>query len=196
MTVGTLSVVGSPTNRKIQVGFINTKGQFVQKTLFEKNAFQIAEEQISLVLVEKIKADLNTVKNLKVEFEEEGDQLRKIREQGQSWDRGSASFSQNATGNTAETPKAVNPNNFHNAYNFVPALPRDQVTGELGDSKPVGHGMYHSDRYSGRIAVKLTTVTPLLIPDASLEEEDNNNHKTYPVRVGKDGQPYLYFKRS
>ena len=192
MTVGTLNVVGSPNNRKIQIGFINSKGQFVQKNLFEKNAFQITEEQISIGLVEKAKADLNTLKNVKVEFDEEGDQLKKIREQGQPWDRGSATISKTATGNTTNRPGKVNPNNFHNPYNFIPALPRDKVTGDLGDSKPVGHGMYHSDRYSGRISVKLTTVTPLLIPDASLEEEDNrNNHKTYPVRLGADGQPYL-----
>jgi CRISPR-associated protein (TIGR03986 family) len=95
---------------------------------------------------------------------------------------------------------SASPNYFHNPYNFVPALSRDHLPKfdpaepkrELGDAPPIGHGRYHKDYWSGRIAVKLTTVTPLLIPDASLEETDSNtDHKTYPVRRGADGKPYL-----
>jgi CRISPR-associated protein (TIGR03986 family) len=37
----------------------------------------------------------------------------------------------------------------------------------------------------------LTTKTPLLIPDAANLKEGNNHHKTYPIRVGADGKPYL-----
>jgi CRISPR-associated protein (TIGR03986 family) len=72
--------------------------------------------------------------------------------------------------------------NFHNPYNFVPALPRDSVTGYLGDCQPVGHQAYMDDRWSGTIAVKLTTKTPLLIPDAAVSE-DKNGHKTYGLRM-------------
>ncbi|MFM7888187.1 MAG: TIGR03986 family CRISPR-associated RAMP protein, partial [Pseudanabaena sp.] len=89
---------------------------------------------------------------------------------------------------------------FHNPYNFVPALPRDKdifradpETGkpktELGDGKPSGHGSYTSDRWSGKISVTLTTVTPLLIPDAA--NAVGTDHKTYPMRKGADGKPYL-----
>jgi CRISPR-associated protein (TIGR03986 family) len=61
----------------------------------------------------------------------------------------------------------------------------------LGDRKPKGHGCYHKDYWSGRISVRLTTVTPLLIPDAAEMTEDNNGHKTYPIRLDANGKPYL-----
>lgn len=93
--------------------------------------------------------------------------------------------------NTPDSPLG----DFHNPYNFVPALPRDEVTGELGDRKPVGHGRYLPDKWTGRIAVKLTTVTPLLIPDAAemteVKEGPQKGHKTFPVRMGADDKPYL-----
>jgi CRISPR-associated protein (TIGR03986 family) len=190
--IGTLGVVGSARSPKLQVSFINIRKQYVQITLFERDNFKVAEDNFSAELVEIIKTALPSLKNKKIEFEEDGDQIKKIRMEGQPW---VGAVEQVApynlpSGNITETPKNANPNNFHNPYNFVPALPRDGVTGELGDSTPAGHSFYHPDKISGRIAVKLTTVTPLLIPDAS-KEEINNNHKTYPVRIGTDGKPYL-----
>jgi len=79
--------------------------------------------------------------------------------------------------------------NFHNPYNFVPALPRDFVSGCLGDGEPVGHHAYLEDRWSGTISVKLITKTPLLIPDASTAENEDG-HKTYDLRMLGD-QPDL-----
>ncbi|MCS6852475.1 MAG: TIGR03986 family CRISPR-associated RAMP protein [Gemmataceae bacterium] len=80
---------------------------------------------------------------------------------------------------------------FHNPYNFVPAPPRDQVTGELGDQKPVGHHCLFPDRYTGVIRVKMTAITPLLILDAGRAEELPGNHKSFPVRLDADGKPYV-----
>jgi CRISPR/Cas system CSM-associated protein Csm3 (group 7 of RAMP superfamily) len=80
---------------------------------------------------------------------------------------------------------------FENPYNFVPALPREQVTGPLGDARPAGHGRYQPDLWSGRIAVRLTTETPLLLVDASLQLEKEKDHKTYGMRKNADGRPYL-----
>jgi CRISPR-associated protein (TIGR03986 family) len=138
---------------------------------------------------------LEQLNNLSVEFErsENNDPVR-IWEVGQQWDgEASEPVEKAATPERVrpqEQPKQVRGDRFHNPYNFVPALPRDQVTGELGDRPPVGHGCYLSNYWSGRISVKLTTITPLLIPDASeITEEDG--HKTYPVRLGADGKPYL-----
>jgi len=80
---------------------------------------------------------------------------------------------------------------FHNPYNFVPALPRDSAKGGLEDRKPVGHHAYLNDHWSGTIAVKLTTKTPLLIPDALKPgDEDENGHKTFDLRKFCD-LPYL-----
>ncbi len=91
---------------------------------------------------------------------------------------------------TPRNPKNVQRDHFHNPYNFIPALPRPTNDQELGDHQPIGHGRYEKDYWSGRITVKLTTVTPLLIPDAAEMSEDNG-HNTYPVRLGADGKPYL-----
>ncbi|MFM7367800.1 MAG: RAMP superfamily CRISPR-associated protein, partial [Sphaerospermopsis kisseleviana] len=62
---------------------------------------------------------------------------------------------------------------------------------ELGDRPPCGHDSYLDNHWSGRISVTLTTVTPLLIPDAANLTEDGNRHKTYPLRLDADGKPYL-----
>ena len=53
------------------------------------------------------------------------------------------------------------------------------------------NGKYHQGYWSGNITVKLKTKTPLLIPDAGNATEDNNGHKTYPLRIGADGKPLL-----
>jgi len=69
-------------------------------------------------------------------------------------------------------------------------MPRRATEDEnLGDSAPADHGVFSPDRWSGCITVKLTTETPLLVPDAQHAEEENR-HKTYPVRM-VGGKPYL-----
>ena len=80
---------------------------------------------------------------------------------------------------------------FHNPYNFVPAVPRQKVSGELGDHQPVGHQKFHADRFSGVIHVKLTPHTPVLLPDAARAVDVGQDHKSYPVRVDAKGRPYI-----
>ncbi|HLO86049.1 MAG TPA: TIGR03986 family CRISPR-associated RAMP protein, partial [Nostocaceae cyanobacterium] len=48
---------------------------------------------------------------------------------------------------------------------------------------------YLDNHWSGRITVTLTTVTPLLIPDAA--KAQGTDHKIYPIRLDADGKPYL-----
>jgi CRISPR-associated protein (TIGR03986 family) len=85
------------------------------------------------------------------------------------------------------------PGDFHNPYNFIPAPPRKKSGTDLDDKPPAGHDRYHEDRWSGRITVKLTTKTPLLIPDAARARpnEKEKDHKHFPTRLGVDGKPYL-----
>ncbi|TVQ17102.1 MAG: TIGR03986 family CRISPR-associated RAMP protein, partial [Leptolyngbya sp. DLM2.Bin15] len=186
-TTGTLKLK-SKTNKKgnttktIEFFFTSARGQY-RSLKFES----IAADQIAAALQEKIEA--TATGTLQVEFEEDGDSILKLRESGQPWKNTDVAAPSPHT-QPKNRPKSVNPNFFHNPYNFVPALPRDGVGGELGDRKPVGHGRYLPDHWMGRIAVKLTTVTPLLIPDAAKMTEDND-HKTFPVRIGADGKPYL-----
>lgn len=87
-----------------------------------------------------------------------------------------------------EAPKPED--KFHNPYNFVPSLPRLVKDENLGDSLPKGHQQYLDGYWSGRITCSLTTITPLLIPDAANLKEGENDHKTYPVRK-VNGKPYL-----
>jgi CRISPR-associated protein (TIGR03986 family) len=76
---------------------------------------------------------------------------------------------------------------FHNPYNFVPALPRKNETlGDLGDREPSGHDRFHAELLSGKLHVKMTVKTPMLLLDTARVEVEND-HKTFPVRVGKDG---------
>lgn len=78
---------------------------------------------------------------------------------------------------------------FENPYNFVPAPPRDAGDRDLGDSiGELGHHAFLPGRISGRLRVKLSTVTPLLIPDKGCEE---NGHKRYGLRVDEHGAPVL-----
>lgn len=77
---------------------------------------------------------------------------------------------------------------FHNPYNFVPALPRDDVKGELGDRSPIGHSIYADNHWSGTLTVNLITKTPLLIPH--IPSGPDNGHKTYGLRMVGD-KPYL-----
>ncbi|WP_208029687.1 TIGR03986 family type III CRISPR-associated RAMP protein [Rhabdothermincola sediminis] len=81
---------------------------------------------------------------------------------------------------------------FVNPYTFVPAPPRTQANGtELGDRIPWGHHRLHPDGWTGRIAVRLTTVTPLLIPDAVNKRTLPNDHQILPVRRDPADRPYL-----
>lgn len=85
------------------------------------------------------------------------------------------------------------PGEFHNPYNFVPAPPRKTDHSELGDREPAGHDHYKDELWSGRIAVKLTAHSPLLILDAgkvTLTGKDDE-HKVFPTRLDADKQPYL-----
>jgi CRISPR-associated protein (TIGR03986 family) len=80
---------------------------------------------------------------------------------------------------------------FRNPYNFIPAPPRDDVGGDLGDQGPVSPGSFDKERYTGTLRVQMTVKTPMLLPDADQVREDDKGHKTYPLRLGADGLPML-----
>ena len=68
------------TQREAKILFTNSNNIYSQKPLY-----LIAPQEISVALTEKIKPDIK--QEIEVEFEEEGDQLKKIREKGTQWDR-------------------------------------------------------------------------------------------------------------
>ena len=93
-----------------------------------------------------------------------------------------------------ETPKEVfdMPKDFHNPYNFVPAIPRESVTGELADREPIGHDRFDKDYLSGKLTVKMTVETPLVVLDTARMSLNANDpkHKQFPVRI-ENGKPFI-----
>jgi hypothetical protein len=80
-----------------------------------------------------------------------------------------------------------------NPYTFIPALPRTELPEGLGDGAPGPHGVIDPDRHwSGWLTLRLVTRTPLLLPDPETATRDAEDHPTYPVRLGPDGQPLLH----
>jgi len=78
---------------------------------------------------------------------------------------------------------------FHNPYNFIPAPPRRNtlLPEALASAAPPGHHRWHPDRWSGRIGVTVTTISPLLIV-----ENDQTDPAALPVlrvphTTGPDG---------
>lgn len=111
------------------------------------------------------------------------------------WGSPQAASNPRGHGRRGEAAEPASQGDFHNPYSFVPAPPRGGLGSfpeqPLGDGAPVGHDRYAAGCYSGRLTVKLTTETPLLLPDAARAREDQKHHRTFPVRRGRDGRPYL-----
>ncbi len=79
---------------------------------------------------------------------------------------------------------------FYNPYTFVPSPPRQdaiKVGGFAGDFDPLKHGLSLSheslkpDLWTGHLPIKLTTVTPLVLPKTDGEERSPTEHQTYDV---------------
>lgn len=89
---------------------------------------------------------------------------------------------------------------FHNPYNFVPFARRPSADSpangpatSFADGQAAPHDRYLPDHYSGRLRLRLTVVTPLLIPDASRASADTSDqaHLRLPLRIDGNGKPWL-----
>lgn len=78
---------------------------------------------------------------------------------------------------------------FHNPYNFIPAIPRDVSHPDFGDHEPSGHDRYISDKFSGKLTVKMIVETPLVVLDTA-RVEVQGDHKKFPVRIEND-KPFI-----
>ncbi len=180
------------------------KGKKKQIVVPVANPKDLREVRPSELSAELAAMPLEKLDGIEVEFEIDRNQPTRVRKKGEPW-KATASQQVSQTADKGQHPKSQpktsQPSHstntakhfFHNPYNFIPALPRDteRVKGELADHPPVGHDRYREDGISGRISVKLTVKTPLLIPDAAKMTVRPDGHKTYPVRLGPDGKPYL-----
>ena len=91
-----------------------------------------------------------------------------------------AAYSESSTSETQE--------HFYNPYTFVPTPPRQQAIQEggfAGDFDPLRCGLDHAslkpELWTGHIPIKLTTVTPLVLPKTEGEKRDSTQHQTYDV---------------
>ena len=94
---------------------------------------------------------------------------------------------------------------FRNPYTFVPALDRDFLPAPFVDAPPPSHARYDpATQWAGTLRVRLTTLTPLLLPDTAeakragpdpapgQEPGRDPRSKLYDVRVGADGKPVIH----
>lgn len=80
-----------------------------------------------------------------------------------------------------------------NPYTFIPTPPRTDLPAALDNGLPAPHGTVDTDsQWSGWLVLRLTTQTPLLLPDPEAVKRDADKHPTYPVRTGPDGKPLLH----
>ena len=86
------------------------------------------------------------------------------------------------TTSSSETP------DFHNPYTFVPSPPRQDAInagGFAGDFDPLEHDLSHEslkpDLWTGHLPIKLTTITPLVLPKTEGEERSSDKHQTYDM---------------
>ncbi|WP_129675903.1 TIGR03986 family CRISPR-associated RAMP protein [Candidatus Chloroploca sp. Khr17] len=139
-----------------------------------------------------------------VEFERVKGQPKQVRERGgrfvaprqgvpadpRNQRRGHGGGGANQPQSSTQPSASGSPADFRNPYNFVPAPPRTLADPELGDQCPIDQSIFNIDRYSGWLRVRMVAQTPLLVPDTEHVREENH-HKTYPLRVGKDDTPLI-----
>lgn len=199
MPESTLTVRDTKKKKQVMITVTTKKGSD-QRAVNEK---VLSSE---LVPIFKNTNTCDELNNLEVEYEMDKGQLSKVWKKGSKWQASETQPQSRAKvsdhpskentisqpqGNTNQASNQQLKEDFHNPYNFVPALPRNKANNDLGDHKPVGHHAYHNDHYSGWIEVELTTKTPLLMPDAAQVSTNKDDHKTLPVRVDANGTPYL-----
>jgi CRISPR-associated protein (TIGR03986 family) len=198
MATGRLEVKEFKKGKAVHIVWTNAKGKPRDEPV---TAAQLSAD-LAALLAEK--ATLPQLGGVEVEFEEVQGKPQKICRQGEAWQQprppappprpgghGRGGPHQRPTMGpkpAAAARKAVG--EFRNPYNFIPAPPRP-TTGPLADARPCGHDRFDADRFSGTISVRLTTVTPLLLPDAAVATENAEGHKTLPLRLGPDGRPLI-----
>ena len=191
-------------NKALVLEYTSKKGKLVPA--------QIPQGELSADL-EQLRRDSRTIQQLdgvEVEFDQEGGGVKRIRRKGQAFVPPSASATRpqaassarpmvGTSGSTGRQPQPTPGQSdstslqraFHNPYNFIPAPPRKTDDPDLGDHEPVGHHRLFPDRYTGVLRVKMTAITPLLLPDAANATDIGDGHKSFPVRLDADGKPYI-----
>lgn len=92
-------------------------------------------------------------------------------------------------------PRPAGAKLFHPVYNFIPWSTREKLSGTpLGDAPAPSFDSYHEDCLTGRITIRITARTPLLIPDAASRfppDGAEKNHYCYRTLTDADDLPVL-----
>jgi CRISPR-associated protein (TIGR03986 family) len=90
---------------------------------------------------------------------------------------------------------------FVNPYTFVPTPPRAGLTadpgetglGDCGDAGPPSHSWYRAGQWTGFLRLRLTTITPLLLPDTErvTPDRDDADRPCFTTRLDRDGLPLI-----
>lgn len=177
---GQLEFKPTPQGKRLAVRFLTRRGRM-------SDAQVIPRDHLHPELAAKSLPELD---GLKVELELYGNKPRRVRAVGKNWEDTALPGNVQPQPETNAQPTETEEGDFHNPYNFIPTLPRDVNHADLGDREPIGHDCYYDNYWSGKITCTLTTITPLLIPDAAKVEKRENGHKLYPLRC-VNGKPYL-----
>ncbi|MGB9666584.1 MAG: TIGR03986 family type III CRISPR-associated RAMP protein [Candidatus Cryosericum sp.] len=96
-----------------------------------------------------------------------------------------------AAAGTGSASRGAREARYHNPYNFIPAMPRQALPeqSDLADHPYTRHDKLDTEKWTGRLHVRMTTETPLLIPD--LPDDPDVDHKEYPMRVDAAGRPIV-----
>ena len=179
-------------------GVLSLKGEGKDRRRFLSYTSKKGKPMNELVNPDKLASSLRESQEAEIqvsfELDPSGRPFR-IRALGKPW-------TESAIPVRTRTEESVMKPEFHNPYNFVPAPPRTKngkpIRGELGDREPSGHDRYLADKLSGKLHVRMTVETPLLVPDTArveVNEADTQNakqdHKTFPVRVDGNGRPLI-----
>lgn len=88
---------------------------------------------------------------------------------------------------------------FVNPYTFVPTLPREDLAdglgasglGDSGQDGPPSHALVSAGEWTGTVRVRLTTLTPLLLPDTERAGTDDQGRQAFHTRLDPAGLPLI-----
>lgn len=143
---------------------------------------------------------------VQVHFERIENKIDLVRLAGQPWtvpissvapsplDEGGGSRKATSSGTHAKeggSTMGTTQSRFHNPYNFVPFEDVPAPNCGLGQFGPPGHHAYKAKLFEGRITVKLTATSPLLLLDPASTTVDKNDHTTLNLLTDSQGRPVL-----
>ncbi len=74
---------------------------------------------------------------------------------------------------------------FHHAYNFASLPSRPAAGTPFGDAAPASHDRLYPQRWNGRLRVRMTARTPLIVGETvSKAEKDTTDHEGYETEAG------------